>query len=159
MQSQPSISTGQPTIFPCLYYNDAPAAIEWLARVFGFTKRLIVPGEPGTIVHAEMSYGASVILPRSARPAMGLSSPQDLPGVNQMISVYVEDPDAHYAQAKAAGAEITQELNDEVHGRGYGAKDLEGNLWYFGNYRPGASLQSTTQDDEQAMYIRLQQDR
>jgi uncharacterized glyoxalase superfamily protein PhnB len=132
-------STDQPTIFPCIYYNDAPAAIEWLARAFGFTKRLVVPGENGTIIHAEMSLGAGVIMPRSARPGMGLRSPQDLPAVNQMISVYVEDPDAHHAQAQAAGAEITQALKDEVQGRGYGAKDLEGHPWYFGNYRPGAA--------------------
>jgi uncharacterized glyoxalase superfamily protein PhnB len=77
-----SESNSQPTIFPCLYYNDAPAAIEWLARAFGFTKRLVVPGEHGAIIHAEMSLGAGVIMPRSARPAMGLRSPQDLPAVN-----------------------------------------------------------------------------
>lgn len=134
-------SNDQPTIFPCLYYNDAPAAIEWLVRAFGFTKRLVVPGENGTVLHAELSLGGGVILPRSARPAMGFRSPQDLPAVNQMISVYVEDPDAHYAQAQAAGAAITQELKDEVHWRGYGARDLEGNHWYFGNYRPGAAGQ------------------
>ncbi len=138
-----SESNGPPTIFPCLYYNDAPAAIEWLARAFGFTKQLVVPGENGKIVHAEMSFGAGVIMPRSARPEMGLRSPQDLPAVNQMISVYVEDPDTHFAQAKAAGAEITQALKDEAQGRGYAAKDLEGNHWYFGNYRPGAAWSAT----------------
>jgi len=62
-----------------------------------------------------------------------------LSGVNQVISVYVEDPDAHFARATAAGAEIMQELKDEDHGaRGYLARDPEGNYWYFSNYQPGA---------------------
>ena len=54
-----------------------------------------------------------------------------------MISVCVEDPDAHFARAKAAGAEIIQELKSEEYGaRGYMVKDLEGNHWYFGTCRP-----------------------
>jgi uncharacterized glyoxalase superfamily protein PhnB len=44
-------------IFSCLYYRDAPAAIEWLSKAFGFSKRLAVPGEGGTIIHAEMTSG------------------------------------------------------------------------------------------------------
>ena len=53
--------------------------------------------------------------------------------------MHVDDPDAHCARAKAAGAEITQPLRDEEYGsRGYMAKDLEGHQWYFGTYRPGA---------------------
>ena len=65
-------------------------------------------------------------------------SPLELPAVNQAISVYVADPDAHCARAKSAGAEITYDIQDEEYGaRGYMAKDMEGNHWYFGNYRPG----------------------
>jgi uncharacterized glyoxalase superfamily protein PhnB len=51
--------------------------------------------------------------------------------------VAVDDPDAHHDRAKAAGAEITRELVDQPYGsREYGARDLEGNPWYFGTYRP-----------------------
>ena len=51
--------------------------------------------------------------------------------------VTVEDADAHFAQAKAAGAEITMELTDLDYGsRDYGAKDPEGNVWSFGTYDP-----------------------
>ncbi len=54
------------------------------------------------------------------------------------MCVYVEDPDAHFARASAAGAKILQELRDEEHGtRGYMAADPEGHIWYFANYRPG----------------------
>ena len=129
----------RPTIFPKLYYNNAPAALEWLVRVYGFTERLVVPGGEGKIIHAELSFGEGVIMLGSARPEAGLRSPQDLPGSHQFNSVYVADPDVHYARAAAAGAEIVNALYDAVQGRGYETKDLEGHLWSFGNYRPGAA--------------------
>ena len=129
----------QTNIYPCLYYDDASTAIEWLERVFGFKKRLVVPGENGAIMHAEMSYAPGVIMVASARPEMGLVSPRGLTGVNQGLCVRVEDADAHCARATSAGAHIVRELRNEEYGsRGYQTKDLEGNHWYFGTYRPGA---------------------
>ena len=126
-------------IFPCLFYRDAARAIEWLCRAFGFVQRMSVPGDNGTIAHAELSFGEGVVMVASCKPDRGWMSPLDLPAVNQVISVYVEDPDAHYARAKPSGAEITYDIRNEEYGaRGYMAKDIEGNHWYFGNYRPGA---------------------
>jgi hypothetical protein len=75
---------------------------------------------------------------RLGEAGKGWVSPRDLPAVNQVVSVTVDDPDAHHTRAKAAGAEITQELTDEDYGsRGYIARDVEGNYWCFGTYRPG----------------------
>jgi uncharacterized glyoxalase superfamily protein PhnB len=54
--------------------------------------------------------------------------------------VYVPDTDAHYARARAAGAEIVRELADTPYGsREYSARDVEGNLWSFGTYYPQPS--------------------
>lgn len=51
--------------------------------------------------------------------------------------VVVADPDAHHQRAKAAGAQIIKELEDQDYGsRDYSARDLEGNLWSFGTYDP-----------------------
>ena len=126
-------------LFPSLSYDDAPAAIEWLCRAFGFTRRLVVPGNDGAIMHSELSLGPGVIMVSSSRPDAGRVSPRSLPAVNQSVCVWVEDPDSHHARATAEGAVILQELKDEEYGsRGYMAKDPEGNHWYFGNYRPGA---------------------
>jgi uncharacterized glyoxalase superfamily protein PhnB len=130
-------------IYPSLTYGDASAAIEWLCDAFGFTKRLVVPGPDGTIVHSELSLGPGVIMVSSVKP--GRVSPRKLPGVHQGLCVRIADPDAHYARAKAAGAKIIQDLKDEEYGsRGYMAKDLEGNHWYFGTYLPGAHWDETT---------------
>jgi uncharacterized glyoxalase superfamily protein PhnB len=112
--------------------------IDWLERAFGFRRRLVVPGEQGGVAHAELSFGEGVVMVSSARPERGWVSPRDLPALNQIQSVTVDDPDAHFARAQAAGAEILQPLKDEEYGsRGYLARDPEGNEWYFGTYRPG----------------------
>jgi uncharacterized glyoxalase superfamily protein PhnB len=125
-------------IYPSLSYDDAPAAIEWLCRAFGFTKRLVVPGPGGTVAHSELSLGPGVIMVSSAKPEKGRVGPRGLPGVNQALCVRIDDPDAHFVRAKAEGALILQELRDEEYGFcGYMAKDPEGNQWYFSTYRPG----------------------
>lgn len=136
MSGEPRFTSSN--IYPCLFYRDARAAIDWLCRAFGFVERMAVPGEHGTIVHAELTLGDGVVMLGSNKPERGWVSPRDLPALNQLVSVYVDDPDAHCARARAAGAEIVQDLRDEDYGaRGYLARDPEGNQWYFGSYRPG----------------------
>jgi uncharacterized glyoxalase superfamily protein PhnB len=125
-------------IYPCLYYRDAAAAIAWLEKAFGFVKRLAVPGPDSTIAHSELSFGSSVIMASTSKPEKGWVSPLDLSAVNQIVCMYVDEVDSHYERAKAAGAEIIGELRDTDYGsRGYECRDPEGNIWCFGNYRPG----------------------
>jgi hypothetical protein len=50
------------TVIPCLRYRDAPAAIEWLCRAFGFEKQLVVPNRDGTIAHAQLRFGNGMIM-------------------------------------------------------------------------------------------------
>jgi uncharacterized glyoxalase superfamily protein PhnB len=129
-------------LYPGLSYDDAPAAIEWLCRAFGFTRRLVVPGPGGTVRHSELSFGMSVIMVGSSRPESGRVSPRRLGATTQALSLRVDDPDAHCARALAAGAVLVSPLKDEDYGgRGYMVEDLEGHQWYFGTYRPGAHWQ------------------
>ena len=150
-------------IFPFLRYQDAPAAFEWLTRAFGFEKQMLVPGPEGTIAHAQLRYGSSLIMiasvgdeekliqissarddemnligTASARDdAMKLKRPAVVGGAAQGIYVLVDDVTAHHDRAKAAGAEIIMELEDTDYGsREYMARDLEGHLWSFGTYAP-----------------------
>ncbi|MDR6290182.1 MULTISPECIES: VOC family protein [Inquilinus] len=126
-----------PTIIPCLFYRDAPAAIAWLQRAFGFHALSVTPGPDDTILHAELAIGPAVIMLNSARPEMGWVSPRDLTGLNQSVYIALDDVDAHHARAVAAGAEITHALADKPYGgRGYSALDPEGHFWSFGGYRP-----------------------
>ncbi len=125
-------------LFPFLRYEDAPAAFEWLHRAFGFEKQMLVPGPRGTIAHAQLRYGASVLMIGTAEDDfMNMKSPKAAGGVTQGIYVHVDDIDAHHDRAKAAGAEIVMALEDTEYGsREYAARDLEGHLWSFGTYGP-----------------------
>jgi uncharacterized glyoxalase superfamily protein PhnB len=128
------------TIFPILRYNDARAAIRWLCETFGFELLFSVP-ESGLIVrHAQLKLGTNIIMLGSVRADDGMVSPQTLGTSTQALCVYVEDLDAHFEQARAAGADITSSLQTSDFGsRGYSVRDLEGHSWTFGSYLPGTS--------------------
>ena len=140
---------GWPQMAACLFYREPAQAIDWLCRAFGFAVRLKVEGEPGQIVHSELVYGdAMVMVGASARPGEGAepgrefkaahASPLDLGGrMNQSLCLFVDDVDAHCAQARASGAAIYAEPATHDYGddywsdRCYGAHDLEGHGWWF----------------------------
>ena len=129
-------------VITTMRYRAAAAAIEWLCRAFGFEEHLVVPGDAATIAHAQLVLGDGMIMLGSARDdAWGalVKPPRDRGGATGAVYVVVEDADAHHARAAAAGAEIVEPLEDkEYGGRGYGCRDLEGQVWSFGTYDPWA---------------------
>lgn len=134
MADKPEI--GHPNIFPALRYKDAPAAIEWLGKAFGFEKQFVVPGENNTVAHAQLRLGAGMIMMGSG----GKPDPKN-PWATEKYGTYavVTEIDAHYARAKAAGAEIVRPIADTDYGsREYSVRDCEGHLWSFGTYDPYA---------------------
>ena len=129
------------TIIPTIRYRDAAAAIEWLCSAFGFERHLVVPGDHGSIAHAQLVLGNGKIMLGSARDDEfgALQKPPAEVGGPGTQSAYViaADADAHYARAVAAGARIAIEIKDEDYGgRGYSCRDPEGRLWNFGTYDP-----------------------
>lgn len=129
------------TIIPSLRYRDAPAAIEFLCAAFGFSRHLVVPGEEGSIAHAQLTTGTGMVMLGTARDdEFGAMISRPDGGVStQACYVIVADVDAHHARAAAAGARIFRGPVAEDHGgRGYGARDPEGHVWYFGSYDPWA---------------------
>ena len=96
-------------IIPTLRYADAPAAIDWLYRAFGFEQHLVVPGEDGGIAHAQLVFGNGMVMLGSARDDdFGkLQAPGSKPGtVTQSAYIIVSDVDEHHAKAVSAGAEV-----------------------------------------------------
>jgi len=129
------------TVIPCLRYRDAPAAIDWLCRVFGFERQLVVPNPDGTIAHAQLRLGGGMIMLGSVvdSPFGRLMRQPDEIGGAETQSAYVIVPDADvvYARVKAAKAEIVLDIKDEDYGgRGFSCRDLEGHLWTIGTYDP-----------------------
>lgn len=136
---------GWPRISASVYYDDPAAAIDWLARAFGFEVRLKVEGEGGQIEHSELVFGEGLVMvggagrqdPRRTYQRR-LISPRSVAGGNtQSLCIFVDDVDAHCARARAAGAEIFREPQTDDYGpeywsdRTYGAIDPEGHYWWF----------------------------
>jgi uncharacterized glyoxalase superfamily protein PhnB len=129
------MSTEAQSIFPSVRYRDAVAAIEFLERAFGFEPGLVVQDHDGAVEHAELRFAGEWIMVGSTKA--GGDERLEVDTGPSWTYLVVDDPDAHYARACEAGAEIVRELIDEEFGsRGYTARDPEGNLWSIGTYRP-----------------------
>lgn len=128
-------------IIPTMRYKDAPAAIDWLCRAFGFEKHLVVSGENDTITHAQLIFGNAMIMLGSQNDneyGKHVKSPEDLNGmITQNPYIIVTNIDEHYRRAASAGAKMIIDIKDEDYGgRGYSCQDPEGHLWNFGSYDP-----------------------
>lgn len=127
-------------IIPTLRYQDAPAMITWLCKAFGFEPHAIYEDNDGGIAHAELKLGDGMIMLGSDREnefGKLQSIPSELGGTTQSPYVIVEDADAVYRTAKAAGADIVIDIQDESYGgRGFSCRDPEGHLWNIGTYDP-----------------------
>jgi uncharacterized glyoxalase superfamily protein PhnB len=127
-------TTPAPQVWPTLRASDARKLIAFLVEAFGFVE-VAVHGEGDRVDHAELAWppGGAIML-GSAR-----DEPGDVwalrPGTAGMYAV-TDDPDALYARAVAAGAEVLRELTDTDYGsREFAVRDIEGNHWSFGTYR------------------------
>jgi uncharacterized glyoxalase superfamily protein PhnB len=129
-------------IYPSMRYHDALAAIDWLERAFGLERHLVYEGAGGRVDHAELRYGDGLIMLGTVR---GDDDPR-LPGQGWAY-VVVGDIHAHHERANAAGAEIVEAPQVLDYGSFYSARDLEGNLWSFGTYRPAPPTRSPASGD------------
>lgn len=136
------MSTGYPTVIPMLAYEDGIAALEWLAKAFGFRERTRMIDRDGRLSHGELEAGDGVIM--LASPTPEYQGPKhhretceqarrwsSVPWIIDGVLVYVDDLDGHLARAKAAGATILSEIEADAPGRRYRAEDFEGHRWFF----------------------------
>jgi uncharacterized glyoxalase superfamily protein PhnB len=137
-------------LIPCLRYADAPAAIDFLCRAFGFERQAIHidPDDLSNVMHAQLLLDGNMVMLGSARNSGGASdlynwkTPGEAGCITMCICAVIDDPDAHAARAEAEGAELITRPhdNDGYPGRGYDARDPEGNVWNFGTYDPWAEM-------------------
>lgn len=123
------------TVWPAFRYDDAPGAVRFLVDVFGFRDSLVVPGENGDIVHAELRWpeGGGVML-GSTKFTEGTHGAMKS-GVG-FAYVVTDDVDAVYARCRAANAEFVEDLHDTDYGsHTFTVQDPEHNHWTFGTYR------------------------
>lgn len=138
----PDNTPARSTIIPGMLYRNAPEAIEWLCRVFGFEKHAVYPGPDNTILHAELTLGGGMLMlgtfADNEHTRRCMIQPDQIGGAETRgVNLIVADPDAIYARAKSGGAEILFDIEDKPYGgRGFTCRDLEGRLWHVGNYDP-----------------------
>jgi uncharacterized glyoxalase superfamily protein PhnB len=126
------------TIHAAIRYDDPDAALDWLCRAFGFTARDVVRDDAGTVVHAVLAHGTGTVLLSGPREPGWLGGAAAAP-LASPISLYVvvDDPVAHHDRAVAEGAAVVRDLARMDYGsHEYSCRDLAGNLWSFGTYRP-----------------------
>jgi uncharacterized glyoxalase superfamily protein PhnB len=124
-------------------YHNAPDAVEWLCRVFGFEKHAVYTGPGDTIMHAELTLGGGMIMLGSVNdkaPNRHMKVPSELGGSQtRSVNLVVKDADEVCTRAKSAGAKIVEDIEDKPFGgRGFACLDPEGHLWHVGTYNPWA---------------------
>jgi uncharacterized glyoxalase superfamily protein PhnB len=133
---------GGSMVIPGLRYRNAPAAIEWLCKAFGFEKNAVYSTPDGAVAHAQLTFGNGMVMLGSVNQSTPYSKlirqPDEIGNVEtQTPYLVVSDCDAVYASAKAAGAEMLLDIEDKDYGgRGFTCRDLEGHIWSVGSYNP-----------------------
>lgn len=127
------IPDGYPRVIPYLAVQGAAEAIEFYCDALGATRRGDVMTMPdGTIAHAEVAFGDSVVMLSDENPEFGNRSPQTVGGTPVGISLYVEDVDAVHAAAVAAGAVEHAAPEDQFYGdRSSTVEDPWGHVWHL----------------------------
>lgn len=129
-----------PRVYPTFRYHDAARMIDWLVNAFGFTVHARYADPDGTVQHAQLAFGSSMIMVGNVRDDE-YGRMIGGPGAQGGKSVYVAvaDTDTVYERAKKAGAKILEEPTDRDYGsRDFVCSDPEGNVWSFGTYWPKA---------------------
>jgi uncharacterized glyoxalase superfamily protein PhnB len=134
------------TIIPSLRYHDAHAAIEWLVRVFGFTKQAVYEGPDNTVMHAQLTYGGGMVMLGSVAKKSAynhlFADVRETGGRDTVgLCLVVSDDEcvAIHDRARREGVEIVQELHEPPHGgKAFGCRDLEEHIWWVGSYDPWA---------------------
>jgi uncharacterized glyoxalase superfamily protein PhnB len=138
-----SATQSKSTVMPAMRYKDAPAAIEWLCRVFGFERHAVYANPDGTIAHAELALGGGMIMLGSQKDDIHgrrFKAPDEVGAETRSVYIVVSDADEVFARAQAAGGEIIRQIENMDYGsREFTVKDPEGHSWSAGTYDPWAA--------------------
>ena len=130
MLSKP-IPEGFNAVTPYLCAKGAADAIEFYKRVFSATERMRLVRD-GKVGHAEIKIGDSTIMIADEFPEVGALSPRTIGGSPVSIHLYVEDADATFERAVAAGAKVKRPMADQFYGdRTGGIEDPFGYTWWI----------------------------
>lgn len=139
MPVQP-IPAGYHTITPYLFIKGAGQALDFYKKAFGATELMRFPGPNDTIGHAEIKIGDSIIMLADECLEMGVRGPKTIGGSSMCLMIYVEDADARFNQAVAAGAKVVRPLKDQFYGDRSGTlEDPFGHIWTIATHKEDLS--------------------
>ncbi len=124
------VPEGYSTLMPYLAVEDASAAIDFYQRAFGAKERARMAGPGGSVMHAELEIGDSIVMLSDPFPQSSTKPPKELGGTSVSIMTYVEDTDSVYQQAIDAGATSLMEPDDMFWGDRFSSvEDPFGHQW------------------------------
>ncbi len=137
------IPDGYHTVTPYLTVDDPGAVIEFLKKTFGAQETYAMRDDKGKVGHAEVKVGTSIVMLGAAHDQW-----KSRPG---NFYVYVEDCDAVYKQAIAAGATSISEPTNQFYGdRHGGVADSQGNNWWIATHIEDVSPEELDRRAQQA---------
>jgi PhnB protein len=146
------IPDNYPRVIPYLAVEGAAEAIDFYTSVLGATERGRMPGPEGSVAHAELEVGDSVIMLSDANPDWGNEGPKTIGGSPVTISVYVEDVDAVHAKALEAGASEVRAPEDQFYGDRSGQfEDPFGHKWNVSTHVEDVSPEDMERRMQEAM--------
>jgi PhnB protein len=140
------IPEGYHSVTPYLIVDGAADAIEYYKKAFGATELFRMPMPGGKIGHAELKIGDSPIMLADEHPEMGYKSPTSWGGSPVSLMLYVDDVDAVFKQAIAAGGKEQRAVQDQFYGDRSGTfADPFGHVWTVSTHKEDVSMEEMEQ--------------
>jgi len=129
------VPDGYHAVTPYLIVQGAAAALEFYQKAFGATEMFRVTQPDGKVGHAEIKIGNSIVMLADEHPEIGALGPPTIGGSPVSFYLYVEDVDAMFARAVAAGAKVLRPIQNQFYGdRSGGVEDPFGHKWYIATH-------------------------
>ena len=146
MPTTKPVPEGFHTVTPHLVCDGAAAAIEFYKKAFGAIEVARMPGPNGTVMHAQLRIGDSPVMLGEEMPSCHAFGPRTLKGTPVTLHLYVNDCDAFFARAEAAGAKATMAPSDQFWGDRYGVlQDPWGHQWSVATHVRDVSPEEMTE--------------
>jgi PhnB protein len=130
------IPDGFHSVTPYLIVRGGAKALEFYAKALGAQEIMRIDMGGGTLGHAEMKIGDSIVMLADEHPDMGYKAPQSYGGTPVSICLYVEDVDARVKQAEDAGAKVVRPVQDQFYGDRSGTVvDPFGHVWTIATHK------------------------
>lgn len=137
-----AIPEGHRTVTPYLAIRNGAKALEFYKKAFGATEAYKLMMPDGRLGHAEIRLGDSMVMLSDEFPEYGGKAPDTLGGSPVSIHLYVEDVDAFFKRALAAGAKERKPVMDQFYGDRSGQlEDPFGHLWWVATHKEDVAPQ------------------